>query len=391
MKLIENLTSENQFGIAAAEADQNPSSSGGSSLQPPLFNPSSNIIQRKEDDSSMQDWGMLSYAYNPGDAHLNKIKSLADLDEYEAYLKINEISATPQLYQLLQAIALVKDPGKKMQKKLKSLQTMLKGRINTLTKLKEQGADAESIEGMDDKQIASNWTKIEDSTVHFKHIEGGGMSHNPKLKTKIREVREKTSDHNWGSTGYDMFIPYSLIKTGNKGFLPIFMDPVLYIDVDVGKKEDFKKIEAFKPYYEEYQELVKIHGKKKGFDIFAEKHTVKGVTTDLPLPQDATIYHEAGHVKEFQDSYQVLMDNFLREIRRDLKKYTDKNSANKKFLDLAGMMWRSFSSDEKHETHTHIVKNEIKAMIAIYEGKSEDEAYTEHDSFNEIRDKIHDH
>ncbi len=391
MKLKDNPSAAKQNGIAAAEFNTDEGIEGGSSLSPPLFSPTSNVIQRQVDDaenSSFDDWSKQSYAYGPGASHINTIRTWSEKSDVEVYLEVNKIESTALLHKLREAIAKIENPSTRLQKKLKSYQLLINGRINTLTSLEEQDASAEKIEGMSEKDISNSWNSVPKTNINYKHIEGNGMLHNPKLTTKIREVREKSSTHNWGSTGYDMYIPYSIIPIN--GWTPIILNPVLYIDVDVGKKEDFKKIEDFKPYYEEYKGLVESNGgdKEAAFDQFSEKHTVDGVTTDLPLPQDATIYHEAGHVKEFQDSYDALMSNFLEQVKSSMKKKPDKQSANQEYSRLFKQMWMSFSSDENHKTHTHIVKNEIKAMIALYEGKSEEEAYAEHGAFNEIRDKV---
>lgn len=391
MKLKGYPSSKSQNDIAAGELTSNQDVYGGTSLNPPKFSPTSNIVQRQVGDSeysSFDDWSKQSFGYKAGSSHLNTIKTWSEKSDVEAYFEVNKIENTALLYNLKEAIANFENPSKKLQQKLKTLQLLIAGRINTLNALANGNSSAEQIEGLSKSEISSSWNKVDKKNINFKYIEGSGLLHNPKLTTKIREVKEKSSDHSYGSTGFDLYIPYSIVPIN--GWLPIILNPILYIDVDVGEKKDFKKIEDFKPYYEEYQRMIDSNGgdKEIAFDQFAAKHTVDGVTTNLPIPQDATIYHEAGHVKQFNDSYDALMSNFLGTVKGSMKNLNDKTSANSEFSRLFKQMWGAFSSDENHETHTHIVKNEIKAMIALYEGKSEDEVYTEHNSFYEIRDKV---
>lgn len=388
MKLKEKESTNNKM-VPAAETHIEGKPQSHKALMPPPLQLAQAPIQMSPGDgeySSFDAYGKNSYVYEGGASHQKTILQLVELSELDASLEINKIKDSTQLYKLKSALNTLPKPKKNIQKKLSSLNLMLMSRINTLKALNEQDASDEKINQQDEQSISSNWVKADASHVHFKHISGQGLFSNTNLTTKIREVREKTSQHNWGSTGYDLYIPYSIQKA--KYWYPVILDPVLYIDVDVSKKEDFKSQSAFEPYYQEYKVLVNKYGdKEKALQEFAEKHTIDGVTTDLPNTQDATIFHEAGHVKQFQDYYQQVMTSFLSEINRDLKSYKG-SDPNEKFIQLATQMFRGFSSDEHDTEHTKIVFNEIKAMIDIYEKMDPDKAYAEHDAFGTIRNEI---
>lgn len=391
MKLKKTQKIKSQPTIAAGGHIDNENYSAGNNISPPPIQLSSDPTQFKNPDSennSFQDYNKYSYAYNPGSSHLKEVKRLLEMNELNVYLEINKLKDTSEVYKLILAINQISNPNKKDQKKLKDIKLMLQSRKNTLSALSEQDASEEKIEGTKEKNIDKSWTKV-GSSIHFKHVEAKGLLSNTRLTTKIRNVREKSSEHNWGSTGYDLFIPFSINK--GKHWYPIILDPVMYIDVDVGEKKDFSDLKAFKPFYEEYQELIsKYKGdKEQALKVFAEKHTKRGVTTDLPLPQEATIYHEAGHVKEFQTNYADLMSNFIPSVNERMSQYEGTNPVGH-FLDFADQMWRAFDSDMEDRTHTKIVFNEIKAMIALYEGKGLTHAFNEHDAFSQIREKIND-